>query len=178
MKIRSRTLLRIALQVIGVLTILSGVSSAFVNWGSLVSLLFNHQAVPWPAIVGPIFVPIVILTAGLYLLINPGIIVGRFYPDQEEQTDTMERLFILAIKIAGIWLIVNALPDAVQIITNLLYILNVGPVIEVSNQIYTIISRLGSAIVNLLIGWYLLSGGKIFVKIAFPDDHQNQNSEL
>ncbi|MGI5920177.1 MAG: hypothetical protein ACOX6I_00320 [Syntrophomonadaceae bacterium] len=73
------------------------------------------------------------------------------------------------MKVLGAVLIVQALPDAVQVLSNLVYIKSVSPVWDTDVQRQFIYTRLLSTILYFIIGWHLLKGGQLLVRMAFRD---------
>lgn len=174
MNLSPQTVFRSVLLIVGLITSIKGINSAVVNWSSLAENL-NSQSLDARWLLIPAIVePLVILAAGVFLLVGGNKLADRYYPEQDTQIDTALQIFNLAMKIAGLVLLVTALPDLVQVIATTAYILSVGAAIDVSPQLYSILSKLGSTVVDLLLGWYLLQNGKFFVRMAFPETRPTQ----
>lgn len=163
MELSSRTLLRIGLQIIGVITIINGVCSAVVSWGSLPS---SQGMLPIAAKVVSILVPLIILAAGIFLVVGTKSLTMKLYPD-DENIDSSKNIFRLSLKITGMVLMVKALPDAVQILSSLIYIKATSPVMDNAVQFNFIYTKLASTLLYFVFGWYLIKGGKFFVQLAF-----------
>lgn len=187
MNVSPKQCFRVALQVIGILTIINGICSAFSSWAYVVASLHTvefHQ--PWSWMVGNIGTPIVMLMAGAFLLFGTRNLVNKTYPNEDKRLDSDVKLFDLALKIAGTVLIVQNLPQVVQILANLIfiYVLGANPIMDTERQIDLIIGRVFSTTIFVIFGWYLLRGGKWFARIAFPGEldapkeGQEEQSEL
>jgi hypothetical protein len=172
--ISSRTLLRIGLQIVGVITIINGVCSAIVYCGSIPS---SEGMVPIWAKVVSILVPLVIVAAGIFLLIGTKSLTDKLYPN-DEKIDSSRNIFRLAMKITGMVLIVKSLPDAVQIISNVIYIKATSPVISTTVQYNFIYTKLASTLLYFIFGWYLIKGGQFFVRLAFHQARDKENDKL
>ncbi len=166
MEISSRVLLRTGLQIVGVITIITGICHTIATWGNLPS---SRGMLPMGALVMSILIPLVTLAAGIFLLIGTESLTEKLYPDEEEKLDSAEHIFSLAMKITGMVLIVQALPDAVQIVSSLIYIKASSPVLNNSVQFQYIYTELVSTLLYFIFGWYLLKGGQLFVRLAFHD---------
>lgn len=163
-EISSRILLRIGLQIVGVITIITGICHTIATWGTLPS---SQGMMPMGILVVSILVPLFILAAGIYLVIGTKSLTEKLYPDEEELLDSSQDIFNLSMKITGMILIVKALPDAVQIFSSLIYIKASSPVMNNAVQFEFIYTKLVSTLLYFVIGWYLLKGGQLFVRLAF-----------
>jgi len=163
-EISSRVLLRIGLQIVGVITIITGICQSIATWGNIPS---SRGMLPMGVTVVSILIPLVTLAAGLFLVIGTKSLTEKLYPDEEEKLDSSQDIFSLAMKITGMVLLVKALPDAVQILSNLIYIKASSPVWNNSVQFQFIYTELVSTLLYFVFGWYLLRGGQLFVRLAF-----------
>lgn len=161
----TRDLLRVGLQVLGVVAILIGLSKLL----AIIGIITVGQEMPLGIQIATVLEPAIILAAGLFLTIGSKGIVIKLYPDSEEKADSGEALFILAMKILGAVLIVMALPIAVKVISNLIYIKSVSPIWNTDFHKEYIYSNLLPSILYFIFGWYLLKGGKLLVRMAFRD---------
>ncbi|MEA4926876.1 MAG: hypothetical protein VB084_16405 [Syntrophomonadaceae bacterium] len=173
MEISSRVLLRTGLQIVGVITIITGICHTIATWGSLPS---SRGMLPMGALVISILIPLFILAAGIFLLIGTKSLTEKLYPDEEEKPDSSEHIFSLAMKITGMVLIVQALPDAVQILSSLIYIKASSPVLNNSLPLQFIYTELVSTLLYFTFGWYLLKGGQMFVRLAFNNAGDEDNN--
>ncbi len=164
MEISSRVLLRTGLQIVGVVTIITGICHAIAIWSSLP---YSEEMMPMGILVVSISIPLFTLAAGIFLVIGTKSLTEKLYPDEEEKPDSSEDIFSLAMKITGMVLIVQALPDAVQILSSLIYIKASSPVMNNSVQFQYIYTELVSTLLYFVFGWYLLKGGPLFVRLAF-----------
>lgn len=165
MEIPSRVLLRTGLQIVGVITIITGICQTIATWGSLP---FSQDMQSIGVMVICILIPLFTLAAGVYLVIGTKSLTEKLYPDEEEKLDTCQDIFSLAMKITGMVLIVRALPEAVHILSNLIYVKATSPVMNNSVQYQYIYTNLTSTLLYFILGWYLLQGGQLFVRLAFP----------
>lgn len=156
----SRVLLHTGLQVVGVVTIIMGIAGLIGVAGIVTSQEMMAKGLQFAAVLSPAFV----LAAGVYLTIGSKGLVQKLCPDSEEKPGSGEALFILAMKVLGAVLVVKALPDAVQVLSNLMYIKSLGPAWSYSQFIYT--NGL-STLLKFIIGLYLLKDGKLLVYLAF-----------
>lgn len=164
MEISSRALLRIGLQIVGVITIITGICNAVATWGNLP---YSQGMLPLGIKLVSILIPLVILAAGIFLIIGTKSLTEKLYPDEEEKIASSRDIFILSMKITGMVLLVKALPDAVQILSNVIYIKAASPVMNNAVQLEFIYTRLVSTLLYFIFGWYLLKGGQLFVRLAF-----------
>ena len=164
MEISSRVLLRIGLQIVGVITIITGICHAIAIWGTLPA---SQGMMPLGILAVSILIPLFTLAAGIFLLIGTRTLTEKLYPDAEEKPDSSQDIFSLAMKITGMVLLVQALPNAVQILSYLIYIKASSPVMNTSSQFQFIYTELVSTLLYFVFGWYLLKGGQLFVRLAF-----------
>ena len=117
---------------------------------------------------------------GIFLLVGTKRLAAYLYPDDEEKLDSAKSIFNLAMKILGIVLVVRALPDAVQIISHIIYMKSLSPAISSEVHQQFIFTRLASTLLYFALGWYLVKGGQFLQRIAFSDLHGknlNDNKE-
>ena len=164
MEISSRVLLRIGLQIVGVITIITGSCQSIATWGNLPS---SQGMLPMGIMAVSILIPLFTLAAGIFLVIGTKSLTEKLYPDEEEKLDSSQDIFSLAMKITGMVLLVKALPDAAQILSSLIYIKASSPVMNNSLQFQFIYTELVSTLLYFVFGWYLLKGGQLFVRLAF-----------
>lgn len=111
----------------------------------------------------PFISPLALLIIGMYLLKYADRLADYLWKTDDLEAETpRENLFALAAKITGLVLIVFALPEAVQILGNGLYIKAVSGVISTVTQNQLIFNKLFSTLASLLLGFYLLCGGRFF----------------
>ena len=173
MGISSRVLLRIGLQIVGVITIITGICHTIATWGSIP---YSQGMIPIGMKVISILIPLFILAAGIFLVIGTKSLTEKLYPDEEEKLDSSQDIFSLSMKITGMVLLVKALPDAVQILSYLIYIKASSPVMSKALQFEFIYTRLFSTLLYFIFGWYLLKGGQLFIRLAFH--HARDKKEL
>src|SRR5699024_8309251 len=80
----------------------------------------------------------------------------------ETDKDSVDLLFILFMKLAGLALIIYALPKTFQIISNIMFTSSVYGM-DTSDQTQFIIENFVTTGVSLLFGFYLLRCGKFFI---------------
>jgi hypothetical protein len=171
--ISSRVLLRIGLQIVGVITIITGISRAIATGGSLPSI---QGMMPIGMKVVSILIPLFTLAAGIFLVSGTKSLTEKLYPDEKETLDSSQDIFSLSMKITGMVLLVQALPDAVQILSSIIYIKATSPVMNNSVQFQFIYTEIVSTLLNFVFGWYLLKGGPLFVRLAFH--HEGDEKEV
>lgn len=171
-EISSRILLHIGLQIVGVVTIIDGVCRALATWGTLPS---SQGMMPIGMKVVSILIPLFVLAAGIYLVVGTKSLTDKLYPD-DEIIDSKKDIFSLSMKITGMVLLVKALPDAVQIISSLIYIKAASPVMDNAVQLEFIYTKLASTLLYFIFGWYLIKGGQLFVRLAFH--HARDTEEI
>lgn len=164
-RVSSRVILRTGLQVVGVVTIINGLNQAIATLGIVLS---SRENLALGIQISSVLVPMVIILMGIYLTIASNGIAARLNPDSAVVPDSGETLFVLALKILGAVLVVHALPDAVQLLSNVIYIKSVSPVWNTGVQSQFIYTHLISTLIYFGIGWYLLRGGRLLVVWAFP----------
>ena len=113
-----------------------------------------------------------LLVIGTYLLRNGDAVVQFAFRDSnEKQNGSIDTLFVLFMKLAGLGLIIYAIPETLQLISNATFAATVRG-IDIHPQTDFIILHLASTLVKLLLGFYLLISGKIFYKLGFPDTQE------
>lgn len=162
----SRVILRTGLQVVGVVTIINGFQQAIAASGII---LANQESTDLGIQISTILVPLVIIAVGIFLTIASNALVAKLYPDSAVVPDSGEALFVLAMKILGAVLVVQALPEAVRLLSDLIYIKSVSPVWNTDVQSQFIFTHLLSTLLYFILGFYLLSGARLLVRWAFPD---------
>lgn len=169
MKLEPRAVLRVGLQIVGVLTIIESLGRIL---GTVLVLTDGSQPMPALLLLGSIIIPIIILIAGIFLLIAPRALLDKLYTNEKDTIDSARTVFDLAMKITGMVMIVKALPDASQILSNIIYIKFISPAISTHVQSQFIYDHLISMLLSLIIGYYLLKGGPILERLAFRDYNQ------
>ncbi len=169
MELSSRVLLRIGLQVVGVITIINGICHTIAIGGIAP---FSEGMMPLAVQIVNIIIPLVTLAAGIFLLVGTKNMVQYLYPDDAEKLDSARAIFNLAMKILGMVLIIKALPDAVQLLANIIYLKNISPAINSDLQQEFIYTRLISTLLYFVFGCYLVRGGQFLDRIAFSDIHK------
>ena len=170
-EISSRVLLRIGLQIVGVITIITGICRTIATWGNLP---YSQGMMPTGIMVVSILIPVFIVAAGIFLVIGTKSLAEKLYPNEGEKLDSSQDIFSLSMKITGMVLLVQALPDAVQILSSLIYIKASSPVMNNSVQFQFIYTELVSTLLYFVFGWYLLKGGQLFVSLAFHHDRDKK----
>ena len=172
MELSSRTLLRIGLQVVGVITIINGLCN-LIAFGGIIPP--SEGMMPLAAKITNVMVPVVTLAVGIFLLVGTKRLAEYLYPDEEEKLNSARAVFNLAMKILGMVLIVRYLPDAVQIISHIIYMKSLSPAISSDIQQQFVYTHLGSTVLYFAFGWYLVRGGKFLERIAFSNIHVEDN---
>lgn len=121
--------------------------------------------------------PILLLVLGLYFVKSGQAIVQWAFRDaDEEKEDKVGALFILFMKLAGLALMIYAIPKALQILSNIMFISSTNAV-DTTEQMEFIIRNFVTVGINLLLGLYLLKSGKIFYKLGFANKEDADNGE-
>jgi len=122
--------------------------------------------------------PLALLIIGLFMLRYANRLTESLWKTDEPESEAQPNasLFQLAVKITGLILIVFALPQAVQILGNILYIKSISGAISTVTQNQFVFNNLLSALVSLLFGSYLLCGGRLFYRMAFPGREESDNT--
>jgi len=155
--------LSVALKVVGVLTLVNGIVQAIVTWGSAPAV---GGMIPPLAFLSSMVVPIVMMGAGLYLIMGTHGLVERISIEEDE--NAFASWFMLAMKVLGVVLIVEALPYACRIVSNAIQIYSISPAWSTEMQNRFIFENLLSTLVKAALGCYLLVGGKWVQQLAFP----------
>jgi hypothetical protein len=111
--------------------------------------------------------PIILFGIGITLLKKGENIIRFAFRDSGEEGEShTAALFTLFMKLAGLILMIYAIPKAFQIISNIMFISSVSS-LNTSSQTMFIIQNLAITVINLLLGYYLLRSGKIFYNLGF-----------
>ena len=173
---------RAGLKIIGMLTIiwsLTHVVSVVFTFYSIYNqsdLMINSDLMYYRfSLVFQAVYPILLFGLGAYLLKSGEAIVQLAFRGLEEKSeDKVGELFILFMKLAGLALIIFSIPNAIQLVANLLFVSS-ATLIDTSFQKEFITQNFFITIVQLLLGVYLLRSGKIFYKLGF--NKQNDSSD-
>lgn len=142
--------------------------------------LNNEFSARWEVwqILLPFISPLALLIIGLLVLRYADRLTDSLWKRDEPESEAQPNasLFQLAVKITGLILIVFALPQAVQILGNILYIKSISGAISTVTQNQFVFNNLLSALVSLLFGGYLLCGGHLFYRMAFPSREESDNT--
>lgn len=167
MNLSSRNFFQTGLQIAGVILSITGFCNLI---GIIGGFLISDSGIPLIAMLTSVAAPLVCLAAGIFLLAGSQNLIHSCYPDEEEKLDSERAVFNLAIKIIGVIFFVKALPDAVKIVSNLIYIKATNPVFSTDFQHEYIYTNLFSTLIYLLFGWYMVSSGKILERLAFRNE--------
>lgn len=119
--------------------------------------------------------PILLFVIGVYLLRGGEAIVDLAFPvSGENMKDQMGVWFILFMKLAGLVLMIYAIPKSFQIISNIIFVSSATSV-GTDEQTKFIVHNLAVTVINLLLGLYLLRSGKIFYKLGFTGQKDIHN---
>lgn len=174
MKLSASDLFAAGIRIIGILAIIKTIMALIIT----VPSLFVHNYPGWALhmqIMTMVY-PLALLLIGIYLLSCTDRLVRKFYPDAEEiATESAQTVFSLAMKITGMVLIVYFVPDLLRVLSNALYIGYYRPLgIDTFEQQLLVAERSLAALVCILLGFYLLHGGRFFARLAFKDkDSEN-----
>jgi len=161
--------LSVGLKILGAATLVKGIEQAVMQWSSLADV--QGMASPWMLICAAL-VPLITVGAGVYLLLGARNLVIKLWPDGEDELASEKAVFTIAMKIMGMVLVVQALPEIVRLISNGLYIYSVGSVWDTSMQHSFIYEQLLATLLKLLLGGYLLFKGAWLQRAAFPAENE------
>jgi hypothetical protein len=174
MKLSASDLFAAGIRIIGILAIIKAIMVLIMT----VPSLFGHHYPDWAMYqqIMTLVYPLALLIIGIYLLNCTGRLVKKFYPEDEEiATESAQTVFSLAVKITGMVLIVYYVPDLLRVLTNALYIGYYRPLgIDTFEQQLLVAERSLAMLVSILLGFYLLHGGRFFARLAF----KNKDSEI
>lgn len=184
MVFQPRHFFKAGLKIIGVLTIIWGITHIVPVVFEFFSVYNNSNIIEGNdlryyrfSLVFQVVYPILLLVIGIYLLKSGESIMDWAFRDSEEKSDDgVAQLFFLFMKLAGLALIIYALPKAFQILSNVIFVTSTSTV-GGSEQIKSIFHHLAATIINLLLGLYLLRSGKFFRKIGFPQRNDSDNDQ-
>lgn len=119
--------------------------------------------------------PILLFVIGISLLKGGEAMVQWAFHDSDDESDNHSGVFfILLMKVSGLVLMIIAIPRTFQIISNLLFVSSANTV-NTSNQEMFIVQNLVTTIINLLLGLYLLRSGKLFYRIGFVKQNEEDD---
>jgi hypothetical protein len=167
MKLLASDLFAVGTRIIGILAIIKAIMVLIMT----VPSLFGHHYPGWAMhmqIMTMVY-PLALLLIGIYLLSCTDRLVRKFYPDAEEiATESAQTVFSLTMKITGMVLIVYFIPDLLRVLSNALYIGYYRPLgIDTIDQQLLVAERSLAMLVSILLGFYLLHGGRFFARLAF-----------
>ena len=111
--------------------------------------------------------PVLLFALGAYLLKSGESIIqlaSRGLGEYSE--DKVGELFMLFMKLAGLALIIYSLPNAFQIVGNILFVSS-AKFADTGLQMEFIVHNLLLTVIQLVLGVYLLRSGKIFYNLGF-----------
>ncbi|OZM57717.1 hypothetical protein CIB95_04955 [Lottiidibacillus patelloidae] len=169
-----KTLFYAGLKIIGVLAIIWSLTLIFPVLFQFYSVYNQPNMMPGNdlsyfrfSLIFQVVYPILTFIIGIYLLSNGEAIVKLAFRDSNEKsTNEIGVLFVLFMKLAGLTLIIYAIPKAFQILSNVLFVSSVN-VIDSSNQMKFIVQHFVTTTISLIFGFYLLRSGKIFYRLGF-----------
>ena len=134
-------------------------------------MMFGQNSPEWAAVqqLITIIYPLALILIGFYLLAGIPERIKKLYPEFDVPAmESSRTVFKLAMKITGMVLVVYALPELLSIFSNALYIgYYQGMGINTSDQQIVVAERTLATLVSLLLGFYLLYGGRFFERLAF-----------
>lgn len=110
---------------------------------------------------------VVMLIIAASLMKNVERITEKAYPVETTEDINELEIFNLAMKVTGLVFMVWAIPDAVQIICKFLYITYLVPSLSHQSETMFLVDHLPMTVLFLILGWYLLTDGRWFAKMAF-----------
>ncbi len=174
--LKAADLFLVGIRITGILTVIKAIQVLIITILSLWNLspLDGGNLPGWVVTerIITLVYPVVLLIIGIYLLYGAGGLVKSLYPDIQQKAFASTRtIFQLAMKIIGVVLIVYALPELLRVISNGLFVgYYYDSGVNTSVQLRMSIERTASTLVAVLLGFYLLYGGRFFEKIAFKNE--------
>lgn len=174
--LKAADLFLVGIRITGILTVIKAIQMLIITILSLWSLLALDEGnlTEWVVMerIITLVYPVILLIIGIYLLCGAGGLVKRLYPDIQQKAFVSTRsVFQLAMKIMGVALIVYSIPELLRVISNILFVgyySNSG--IYTSSHLMMAVERVSAMLVAVILGFYLLYGGRFFEKIAFKDE--------
>lgn len=170
MKMTAFDLFAAGARIIGILTIIKGIQVIIMTVPSLF-VMFGQNSPEWAAVqqLITIIYPLALILIGFYLLAGIPERIKKLYPEGDVPAmESSRTVFKLAMKITGMVLVVYALPELLNILSNALYIGYFQRMaISTSAQEMIVAERTLATLVSLLLGYYLLNGGRFFERLAF-----------
>ena len=108
--------------------------------------------------------PILFIGSGWYLLVGGKKIYEFAYPREEKEQNNFKEIFILSLKIFGIYLIVSNFPELIRNASEFVTHMTAPEIFQAFSQQQFNISNTISCISGFLLGLYLLRSGKLFIK--------------
>ena len=170
MKMTAFDLFTAGARIIGILTIIKGIQVIIMTVPGLF-VMFGQNYSEWAAVqqLITIIYPLALILIGFYLLAGIPERIKKLYPEGDVSAmESSRTVFKLAMKITGMVLVVYALPELLNIFSNAIYIGHYQRMaINTSAQQMIIVERTLATLVSLLLGYYLLNGGRFFERLAF-----------
>lgn len=173
---QSKDLLRVTIKTVGALTMVWAVPQFIQFVHALLSIMNQPGVVPEDVVTGYRFsllfqalIPILLFTLGLSMLRSGEFIIRfAFNNDRDEMGEQVSypSLFFLFIKITGLVMVIYAVPDLIQIISDVIFNASVKSSVEF-DQASPLWSQAPSDLFYLLIGLYLLRSGKFIYNLAY-----------
>lgn len=169
----------LTVKAMGIYFIVSGLGTGVVSVFSIFAVDMSASYTASLALIS-IAYPLLMVLMGFYLLVGmPGLAAHLYHEAPTEMPLTSaEKVFSLVLRIMGVAAILLALPKTAQLIMNLLFIGHFKPMaIYTGAQERLVVSQVVSNLLYLVMGTYLLVGGKFFCRLAFPLSGDGKKTE-
>ncbi|HET7578072.1 MAG TPA: hypothetical protein VFK33_02240 [Bacillales bacterium] len=179
---QAKAFFRAGLKIIGVLAILwalihiAGVIYSFFSYFNEPGLMGEALSTYRLSLLFQIAVPIVLFAIGWYLLKSESVLRFAFQDINEDIHTDIEKYFILFMKLAGLVLVVYAIPKVFQLIGNVIFITGTHGIFSGNQQIQVVTGSIVATVIELLLGFYLLGSGKLFRRIGFSETDKDQQT--
>ena len=180
-----RDVMSIALKILGVVAIMNAVG-LMPNIGFAIGMLLQPPMegqelyiAKWQFVISLMW-PISTLILGLILVKWGGKFANKLIKDDRKveisvNVEWEKHIFLVALKIIGVVLIVRGIPEFIKALGDLIRRINLY-FFSISHQI----GVLASSLALFILGFYLLTGGNAFIKLAFrqPTETETETNEM
>ncbi len=113
--------------------------------------------------------PILLIALGIFLLKQSETLYYIAFKEEEEESSSIEKWLEISIKVCGLFLIIQYLPNLVQSVSTFWAMKTSPPVFEMFQQNNFTSQYAVSSIFAVLLGCYLLIDGRIFIKLGIKN---------
>jgi hypothetical protein len=113
--------------------------------------------------------PILLIAVGIYLLKQSDKLYHLVFKKEEAESTSFEKWLKISIKVCGLFLIIQYLPNLVQSISTFWAMETAPPIFEMFQENEFTSQYAFSSIFAILLGVYLLVDGRIFTKMGIKN---------